>query len=290
MAHVLIFHPDDAVRLALRKAIEPAGHVVEHLGDAGEVVGLVEHQEAIQDPFDVVLLPDAGLLGALGARRVDHGVALVGTTTAEPFLGAVDAGAPADGIVAQLAAALGRRERYLGRLETWDLALDYLARVGMAEQRAVVAAHRPSVPGLDSAEPAVAAALQASEDAANAALQGQPGTLEAALAPLAPYQATPTFWTQLRTEFAHARVRALALLATLRRLDADKLAHGRVVAPGHFTLPVGGTHQVFFRWSNGRRVLEAFAPTREALATAERLTHAAEPPVNLVEAPLPATP
>jgi len=74
------------------------------------------------------------------------------------------------------------------------------------------------------------------------------------------------------------------LLATLRRLDADKLAHGRVVAPGHFMLPVGGTHRVFFRWVNGRRVLEAFVPAAEAHATTERLTHAPEPPVALVEA------
>jgi hypothetical protein len=284
MANILIFHPDDVVRLALRRAIEPAGHVVEHLADAAEVVGLMEHQEAIQDPFDLLLLPDAALLADLGARRVDHGVALIGTAPVEPFLGAVDAGAPAEGIVAQLAGVLGRRERYLGRLGTWDLALEHLERVGMSEQRGVVASHRPSVPGPDSAEVGVAAALQASEDAANATLQGQPGTLEAALAPLAPYQATPTFWTHLRTEFAQARVRALALMATLRRLEADKLAHGRVVAPGHFTLPVGGTHQVFFRWSNGRRVLEAFVPTREAQATTERLTHAPEPPVALVEA------
>ena len=123
MAHVLICHPNDAVRLALRRAIEPAGHVVEHLGDAGEVVGLVEHQEAIQDPFDVLLLPDPALLASLGARRVDHGVALVGASAPEPFLGAVDPGAPADGIVAQLGAVLGRRERYLERLATWDLAL-----------------------------------------------------------------------------------------------------------------------------------------------------------------------
>lgn len=288
MAHVLIFHPDDAVRLALRRAIEPAGHVVEHLDDAGEVVGLVEHQEAIQDPFDLVLLPDSALLAELGPRRADHGVALLGGQAPVAFLGAVDPGAPADGIVAQLAAVLGRRERYLGRLGTWDLALEHLDRVGLPEQRAVVTAHRPAVPGADPAEGAVAAALQAAEDAANAALQGQPGTLDAVLAPLAPYQATPTFWTQLRHELAHARVRALALLATLRRLDADKLAHGRVVAPGHFTLPVGGTHHVFFRWSNGRRVLEAFVPTADASATTERLAHAPEPPVPLVEAPLPA--
>jgi CheY-like chemotaxis protein len=280
MAHILIFHPDDAVRLALRRAIEPAGHVVEHLGDGREVVGLVEHQEAIHDPFDLLLLADATLMADLG-HRADHGVALIGTVATDPrVLGTVD---PAGDIVAQLLAVLARRERYLGRLGEWDQAADYLGVVGFAEQRAAVAAHRPAVPFADPAEPAVTKAFQVAEDAANAALQHLPGELSAALAPLAPYQATPSFWTQLRHAYAHERVRALALLATLRRLDADKLAHGRVVAPGHFTLPVGGTHQVFFRWANGRRVLEAFVPAKDAAATTERLTHAPEPPVPLVE-------
>jgi hypothetical protein len=287
MAHILIAHPDDAVRLALRSAIEPAGHVVEQLAQAGEVLGLVEHQEAIHDPFDLLVLgmDVPALLAQLGPRRVDHGVAEIGAVTDPRSLGALD---PRGDIVEALKAVLARRERYLGRRGEWDLALDYLQRVGLTDQHALVAAHRQRLPeALAAAEPteaAVHSALLGVEASANTALQGAVGDLNAVLAPLAPYDATPSFWTQLRAAYSHERVRTLALLHTLRRLDADKLAHGRVVAPGHFTLSVGGTHQVFFRWSNGRRVLEAFVPADQAQATIERLTHAPEPPVALVEA------
>ncbi|MDB5098117.1 MAG: hypothetical protein JWM80_2538, partial [Cyanobacteria bacterium RYN_339] len=293
MAHILIAHPDAAVGRTLLGAIEPAGHVVQHETRPAEVLGLVEHQEAIHDPFDLVLLgmDVPALLTQLGARRVDHGVGLLGSQLTDPrALGTVDPAAGAEGIVASLVAILARRERYLGRVGEWDQALDYLLRVNQMEQHAIVVAHRPklaaALEAADPSEPAVAQALEGVEHAVNAALQGAPGELPAALTPLAPYQATPSFWTQLRNAYAHERIRALALLHTLRRLDADKLAHGRVVAPGHFTLAVGGTHSVFFRWSNGRRVLEAFVPTTQATATIERLTHAPEPPVPLVEQPV----
>jgi hypothetical protein len=271
MAHLLIADERDAVVRGVREALEPRGHVLEQAPNFDEAVGLVRHCRAIQDPFDLLILGSfAGgdadqLIQALDPVDTDHAVALLGSDVAPD--------APLPGVLA----ALGKRGRYLGRLEEWDLALDYLQRLeGTQAEREAIAAHQARLAG--------EATLAQFEQTANAVLQPLGRDLAAYLLPLAEYQATPSFWVALRHVFVHERVRCYALLAVLRRLAADKLAHGTVVAPGHFEYPVGGDHFVYFRWANGRRVLEDFVPSARRQATIERLGHAPEPVVEWVAA------
>jgi hypothetical protein len=314
MAHLLIADADAQVRRTLRQALEPAAHVADETDDVNEVASLVAHSAAISDPFDLLLLgqfsggADAlALMRQLGHATCDHAVVLVGDTpdyagSRMGVIGTIDATRPLGEILDSFKLALARRERYLARLGEWDLALQYLnvldkaglegPATRLADQRAAIFAQRDRLAAaVGAAEPdeaSIGRALEAVESAANAALNLLPTRIEDLLAPLANYCATPTFWTALRQAFTHDRVRALALFAVLRQLDRDKLAHGLVIGGTHFQYPIGGSYTVFFRWSNGLRVLEDFAPTIRLEGVTMRLTSAPEAPVVLVGLPTPA--
>lgn len=286
MAHLLLAHPDADVRRALRAALEPAGHVADETGDAAEVAELVAHAAAIQDPYDLLLVAGPDWARTLEPARRDHAVVLLGApreTDPREVVGTLD---PAGDPRAALATALAVRERYLGRLATWEHALAYLSSLGATQAAEEVDRWRARVPGAVAgaagSEADIARALDALD--ANCTRELSDTELPPLLAPLSAYQATPSFWVALRECHAHHRIRCLSLLHALRRIDRDRLAHGRALPGGHFELDVDATHRLFFRWSNDRRVLEDFVPADQAEATRERLTHALEAPGELVGA------